>query len=422
MELERWRKRLIDMMQQELSNDDDEDAMTNILLLQGLSAAVVSKRMRGPHGGSRPGRRANVERGRQVGQERIWRDYFAQSPVHDDRMFRRRYRMRRSLFLRIMNSVTAHDDFFVQRRDACGQPGLPPLQKCTAAIRVLVGRRGLADACDEYCRLGESTAMLCLKKFVRAVREVFEGRYLRQPTAADVRCQMENNAARGFPGMFASLDCMYYDWKNWKKDRNNAIILEAIVDKRSWIWHCHFGLPGGKNDLSLVDRSPVVANMLSVAANEFKFSVNGVEYPRYYLLTDDTYPRWSVFVQTIHEPQVEKNCLFAEMHEACRRDVERCFGVLQSRFAVIQNPSRLWDKEVVRDIMYACVILHNMIIEDEQDLNLEPCFDEQIVQLRRGESFALETQGTEDIDDLGRHFSLRNDLIEHLWALQGNSY
>ena len=55
--------------------------------------------------------------------------------------------------------------------------------------------------------------------------------------------------------------------------------------------------------------------------------------------------------------------------EACRKDVVRAFGVLQTRFAIIAGPTRFWCKEVLHDIMSACIIMHNMIIEDERDLN-----------------------------------------------------
>ena len=55
--------------------------------------------------------------------------------------------------------------------------------------------------------------------------------------------------------------------------------------------------------------------------------------------------------------------------ESCRNNVERAFGVLQSRFASIAGPSCFWRKEVLHDIMTTCIILHNMIIEDERDLN-----------------------------------------------------
>jgi hypothetical protein len=50
--------------------------------------------------------------------------------------------------------------------------------------------------------------------------------------------------------------------------------------------------------------------------------------------------------------------------------VERVFGVLQSRFAIVRGPIRYWDEETLANIMKACIILHNMIIEDEGVMNL----------------------------------------------------
>jgi hypothetical protein len=49
-----------------------------------------------------------------------------------------------------------------------------------------------------------------------------------------------------------------------------------------------------------------------------------------------------------------------------RKDVERAFGVLQSRFAMVRRPCRMWDKEIIWYIMTAAVILHKMIIENER--------------------------------------------------------
>ncbi len=57
--------------------------------------------------------------------------------------------------------------------------------------------------------------------------------------------------------------------------------------------------------------------------------MNGFLYPRYYLLANGIYPRWSCFVQMIHEPQSEKRFHFAIMQESTCKDVESAFGVLQ---------------------------------------------------------------------------------------------
>ena len=71
--------------------------------------------------------------------------------------------MRRPVFLRIMNAVEEHDDYFVQKRNAAGQLGLSCLQKVVAAFRMLT--YGVpADALDEYIHIGESTTLEALRK------------------------------------------------------------------------------------------------------------------------------------------------------------------------------------------------------------------------------------------------------------------
>ena len=86
-----------------------------------------------------------------------------------------------------------------------------------------------------------------------------------------------------------------------------------------------------------------------------------------YYLADSIYPQWSTFVKTIPRPLGAKRKLFAKAQKAYGKDVERAFGVLQARFAIICGPTRFFYHETLQDIMKACKILHNMIIEDEQD-------------------------------------------------------
>ena len=48
------------------------------------------------------------------------------------------------------------------------------------------------------------------------------------------------------------------------------------------------------------------------------------------------------------------------------KDVERAFGVSQSRFAIVRGRSRMWFTEIIGEIVLAYVIMHNMIVEDER--------------------------------------------------------
>ena len=81
--------------------------------------------------------RRRIQRGRLEGHERLFNDYFAENPVYDSTHFRRRFRMQKHVFERIMHVVTTNDDWFEQRRNATGEVGLSSLQKCTAALRML---------------------------------------------------------------------------------------------------------------------------------------------------------------------------------------------------------------------------------------------------------------------------------------------
>ncbi|XP_074328288.1 uncharacterized protein LOC141666192 [Apium graveolens] len=62
------------------------------------------------------------------------------------------------------------------------------------------------------------------------------------------------------------------------------------------------------------------------------------------------------------------------LEEAYRKDVERCFGILQSRWAILRHGARMHKRSTLRSIMMTCIILHNMIVEDEfvEDDFVEP--------------------------------------------------
>jgi hypothetical protein len=89
-----------------------------------------------------------------------------------------------------------------------------------------------------------------------------------------------------------------------------------------------------------------------------------------YYLADGIYHPWSRFVKTIprHLANNPMKSHFATVQEAQRKDVERAFGVLQKRFAIVRGPVEYWKPQTLWQIMTCCFILHNMIIEDERDM------------------------------------------------------
>jgi hypothetical protein len=88
----------------------------------------------------------------------------------------------------------------------------------------------------------------------------------------------------------------------------------------------------------VLNQSLIVINMIKGVDYDLKFKMNDKSYLWYYLLVDGVYPPWPCFMQTIHE---QKSPHFAKIQECARKNVsKKCFGVLQSRFEVIQNPCR----------------------------------------------------------------------------------
>ncbi|XP_042415158.1 uncharacterized protein LOC122004316 [Zingiber officinale] len=309
----------------------------------------VAKFMQDYHGSTQ--RRRTITRDRVAGHTRLVNDYFCVEPMYTDDMFRRRFRMRKELFLRIVTDLENHPSgFFKWREDAARRKGLSPLQKCTAAIRQLA-YGGSADQFDEYLRMGETTALECLSNFCQCVIQIYGGEYLRKPNATDITRLLEMHEQKhGFPGMLGSLDCMHWAWKNcpvaWRAQYTRGdhgyptIVLEAVASVDLWIWHAFFGVAGSRNDINMLNESPIFNDVLKGNAPEVNFIVNGTQYTKGYYLTDGIYPEWATFVKSFSCPQDPKRIKFKERQEAARKDVERAFGVLQARWAIIRGLGR----------------------------------------------------------------------------------
>ena len=151
--------------------------------------------------------------------------------------------MSRSLLLCIQSKVETYEPYFIQKRDNAQRLDLSSLQKITAALRMLT--YGVAtNFMNEYVWIGESTAIESLKKFVKAVVDIFSKEYLRSPNNEDIARLLVNGERCGFLGMLGSIDCMHWKWKNcsttWKGQysghiREPTIVLEAVTSFDLWI-------------------------------------------------------------------------------------------------------------------------------------------------------------------------------------------
>jgi Plant transposon protein len=202
--------------------------------------------------------------------------------------------------------------------------------------------------------------------------------------------------------------------------------------------HYFFGIPGSRNDLNIMNASPLFQ---SIRAGSFpparpSTTVDDLDLTWYYFLVDSIYPRYRIFLTTYTRPSNNKEKMLARVQEGARKAVDRLFAVLFSRWYILHRPARGWHVDDVVDILTACCILHNMIIEDREDFDEESTvgtrnilsFDDtaspsDIVLLSPAKTRQAQAQhwrGTADlVENTEHHFKLKRAVANHLWNKHG---
>jgi hypothetical protein len=105
------------------SSDEESNSETELLM---AATGMVNEHFLMPlrRGGSPKKREGNVDRDREAGHVRLYKDYFDPiMPLYKAKAFRRWYRMSRELFLVILNGVRDYDDYFEAKYDCTGKIG-----------------------------------------------------------------------------------------------------------------------------------------------------------------------------------------------------------------------------------------------------------------------------------------------------------
>jgi len=329
--------------------------------------------------GSVPDRRPAKWRNFRSGLRAILRDYFGlnwEPPVYNEVDFERRFRVPRSVFLRIYNAVKDRP-FFAQRINATGRLQAHPLQKVVAAFRVIAYVE-VPDRTDEYVRLSASTIAMSVRELMRFIVDEFGPSYLRAPTPEELQRILTRNAERGMPRCMGSLNCSQWEWRNCPKafagmyknhHEKRSVVMETVCDEDLWIWHLFVGCPGSHNDLNVLHVSPIY---LSVTKGEwpprtFSYTAKGTTPTLLYYLVDGIYPRIAFFVSPFPDPTTEVEVTFNRLQEAMREDVERLYAVLTARFHVAFHPAKYSTVEQMVTVTKAVAILHNMVTEKRRD-------------------------------------------------------
>jgi Plant transposon protein len=210
--------------------------------------------------------------------------------------------------------------------------------------------------------------------------------------------------------------------------------MEVICDDKLRIWHLFFGVPGSRNDINIMNMSPLFqlirAGKWPPGRPQRQVSWLFVDW--FYFLCDSIYPRFRIFATTVGNPRTPREKLYASAQEGVRKSVERVFGVLFARFHILYRPSRLWYKEDMADVVATCCIIHNMIIENSEvqggtrniatlDDTALPS-DVQRVTDPQGiyERAQFWRSNADMVEDADQHMSLKSALADSMWDAHGN--
>lgn len=103
--------------------------------------------------------------------------------------------------------------------------------------------------------------------------------------------------------------------------------------------------------------------------------------------------------------------LFNLRHASLRNAIERAFGVLKKRFPIIRSTTEpFYSCETQSDIFLACCILHNFLLDEDRDNELEEEVLNEILNSTQEE----ETHVPREIDDRGEE--IRTRILNEMWS------
>jgi hypothetical protein len=352
-------------------------------------------------------------------------DYLGAHPSFGPEDFKRMFRVSRATYEQLRQVLCREDVFFRDGVDVTKR------NKISCDAKILIALKYLSYGCSvnsfrDYFQIGESTALLCVKKFIKLVsNSELHGTYLAPMTLADTkRIERYHHNVHGIQGMLGSLDCSHVIWGNCPvahhgqyvgKEGKPTLVVEAMADHSLYCWHAVFGYAGTLNDINIWDSSLLLQSFCdgSFEANDFPFTIGGEEFEKLWLLVDGIYPPIARFVKPISIPIGDVEALFSLWQESKRKDVERFFAVFKIKFHFFSHPIHLAHINEILEAFYTCVILHNIAVRERLDADdqAQECgaFYDCVENNERGE----DEPPVHNRDNLAlRHVQLQEENVE----------
>ncbi|KAJ9564955.1 hypothetical protein OSB04_000921 [Centaurea solstitialis] len=252
--------------------------------------------------------------------KRLLRDYFVKSQVYAPDMVRRRLRMSRQLFERIVEDLVG--ELEVDPIDERSEENFQVLGSESQLWRD-VPRAQLTTLCDL-----EFYIIRCVRS-LGIILSYFAwdlGHYnLRKPTYVDIQKLYTDTvpeAKHGFHCMLSSIDLTSHDL---------------------WIWHVYFGVVGSNNNINFLNQSLIFNDVYDGKAPNYPFDVNGVTYKHEYYLANGIYLKLPTFIKAFMCSHDDKRKNLKSAQESVHKDIEQAFVVLKQHWHILHNIQQDWE-------------------------------------------------------------------------------
>ncbi|KAK3923635.1 Putative nuclease, partial [Frankliniella fusca] len=224
--------------------------------------------------------------------------------------------------------------------------------------------------------VGRSTAGQAIREVTNALnKRAIQRKWIKFPkTKSERKIHIDRNVRRfGIPNVLGFIDgteiTITPPHKNmnpqtyWTRKHHYAINCQVICDSSLYIMDILANYPGSCND-AFIFKASGARKRMQAAFREEPCWLLGLNFLILYILGDSGYPNepWCIIPLLDQEPGSAEE-YFTKRHCRARNSVERCIGVLKSRFrCLLKDRTHHYLPLRAATIIKACTVLHNMCI------------------------------------------------------------
>ena len=288
--------------------------------------------------------------------------------------FINRFRVSRALFDKILDMIRCD----ITHKVTTANNTIPASKRIAITLRYIASGDNLNTLSDLF-GVGDSTIHAVIKEVVYAIANCKTLQDLVKFPSTELEFHELSKRLFDmfqFPNVIGAVDdthipivkplshndpSSYFDYK-----KNYSIHLQAVCDADTKILFYHIGAPGKNNDGGVMELSGL-KNML----------LCGRIPDKYHMVGDPAFPLHTNLLTRFPGIELEDyQSRYNWRQSRCRMVVESLFGRLKGRFRVLLYPMPFKSLDMVNKVIKACLLLHNFIVNENDDISAKHCFDD----------------------------------------------